>query len=235
MRNLNDMVPSGWLISTAWDINNAGQIVASGSFAGGVQHALPEQIYLGSTVHLAFQHFETVDLGNRRFCRRCTRAVILGMPLMGWLLQGVVPDRVASYLGLALAVLLGLWSLVLLKGARPAIAGFRDRRTWNLLVLAVGVKLFGGRAVNALELPGMPHLSSGISWPYGDTTVLATPNIRADKVTVIDTRTWRVIKEIPTLGPGFFMRSHENSPYAWVDVFFGKEREVMHVIDKRKL
>jgi len=92
-----------------------------------------------------------------------------------------------------------------------------------------------GRAVSALELPGMPHLSSGITWPYKETVVLATPNIKADKVTVIDTKSWKVIKEIPTLGPGFFMRSHENSPYAWVDVFFGKEREVMHVIDKAKL
>ncbi len=92
-----------------------------------------------------------------------------------------------------------------------------------------------GRAVSALELPGMPHLSSGITWPYRKTTVLATPNIKAGKVTVIDTKTWRTIKEIPTLGPGFFMRSHENSPYAWVDVFFGKQRDVMHVIDKATL
>ncbi len=92
-----------------------------------------------------------------------------------------------------------------------------------------------GRAVAALELPGMPHLSSGITWSYGDTTVLATPNIKAGKVTVIDTKTWRTIKEIPTLGPGFFMRSHENSPYAWVDVFFGKDHDAMHVIDKQSL
>jgi mono/diheme cytochrome c family protein/DNA-binding beta-propeller fold protein YncE len=92
-----------------------------------------------------------------------------------------------------------------------------------------------GRAVSALELPGMPHLSSGISWPYQDTTVLATPNIKAAKVTVIDTKSWRIVKEIPTLGPGFFMRSHENTPYAWVDVFFGKERDAMQVIDKRTL
>ena len=31
------------------------------------------------------------------------------------------------------------------------------------------------------------------------------------------------------------MRSHENTPYAWVDVFFGKHRDVMHVIDKKTL
>ncbi|MCU7846224.1 MAG: nitrite reductase [Candidatus Thiodiazotropha sp. (ex Monitilora ramsayi)] len=92
-----------------------------------------------------------------------------------------------------------------------------------------------GRAVQALELPGMPHLSSAITWRSGDRQVMATPNIKANKVTVIDTKSWEVIKEIPTLGPGFFMRSHEKSPYAWVDVFFGKEREAMHVIDKQSL
>jgi DNA-binding beta-propeller fold protein YncE len=92
-----------------------------------------------------------------------------------------------------------------------------------------------GRAVTSLELPGMPHLSSGISWPYKETTVLATPNIKASKVTIIDTKSWETVKEIETEGPGFFVRSHENSPYAWVDVFFGKNRDLMHVIDKQTL
>ncbi|MCU7936644.1 MAG: nitrite reductase [Candidatus Thiodiazotropha sp. (ex Dulcina madagascariensis)] len=92
-----------------------------------------------------------------------------------------------------------------------------------------------GRAVGVLELPGMPHLSSGITWRAGDREVLATPNIKAGKVSVIDTDSWEVIKEIPTLGPGFFMRSHEQTPYAWVDVFFGKDRDAMHVIDKQRL
>lgn len=31
------------------------------------------------------------------------------------------------------------------------------------------------------------------------------------------------------------MRSHENSPYAWVDVFFGPHRDRVHVIDKQSL
>lgn len=92
-----------------------------------------------------------------------------------------------------------------------------------------------GRTIATLELSGMPHLGSGISWPYQDTQVLATPNIQDAKVTVIDTRTWKVIDNISTLGPGFFMRSHENSPYAWVDVFTGPEKDAMHVIDKASL
>ncbi len=91
------------------------------------------------------------------------------------------------------------------------------------------------RAVGKIALPGMPHLSSGITWQYQGRTVLATPNIKEGLVTIIDTDTWEVVKRIETRGPGFFMRSHENSPYAWVDVFFGPHKDLMHVIDKKKL
>lgn len=86
-----------------------------------------------------------------------------------------------------------------------------------------------------LELPGMPHLGSGITFEYKGRTVLATPNLKKGNVSVIDMDTWKTIKNIKTLGPGFFMRSHKNTNYAWVDVFFGPNKDVMHVIDKRTL
>jgi len=92
-----------------------------------------------------------------------------------------------------------------------------------------------GRAVAGVDLPGLPHLSSAITWPRNGTTVLATPNIRKPEVTVVDTASWKVIKRIPTKGPGFFMRSHEKTPYAWTDVFFGPNKDLMHVIDKQTL
>ncbi len=86
-----------------------------------------------------------------------------------------------------------------------------------------------------LALPGMPHLGSGITWEYQDRMVLATPNLREGSVSVIDMESWETIRQIETLGPGFFMRSHENTPYAWVDVFFGPNKDVVHIIDKRSL
>lgn len=89
--------------------------------------------------------------------------------------------------------------------------------------------------VNDLELPGMPHLGSGITWEYQGRTVLATPNLKKGSVSVIDMDSWKTIKHIETLGPGFFMRSHEKTPYAWVDVFFGPNKDAVHVIDKRTL
>jgi hypothetical protein len=64
---------------------------------------------------------------------------------------------------------------------------------------------------------------------------MATPHIKEGLVSVIDLEDWRVVKTIETEGPGFFLRSHENSPYAWVDVFFGPNRDAVHVIDKESL
>ena len=97
------------------------------------------------------------------------------------------------------------------------------------------VNLLVGRKIADIDLAGMPHLGSGISWQYQGRTVMASPNLRSGKVSVIDMQTWQSVREIETLGPGFFMRSHENSRYAWIDVFFGPDRDAVHVIDKQSL
>ena len=48
-------------------------------------------------------------------------------------------------------------------------------------------------------------------------------------------RTWQEVRRIPTPGPGFFLRSHEATPYAWVDAFNGADNDALQVIDKRTL
>jgi hypothetical protein len=65
--------------------------------------------------------------------------------------------------------------------------------------------------------------------------VMATPNLKASVVSVIDMKTWKTVKQIQTLGPGFFLRSHENTPYAWTDAFNSADRDALQVIDKRTL
>ena len=97
------------------------------------------------------------------------------------------------------------------------------------------VNLDLGRVTHRIDLDGMPHLGSGITWEYKGKTILATPNLKTSSVSIIDMENWKVIKRIKTLGPGFFMRSHENTHYAWVDVFFGPNKEAVHIIDKRTL
>ena len=91
------------------------------------------------------------------------------------------------------------------------------------------------RKIADVPLPGLPHLGSGITWELEGRTVMATPNLKQSVVSVIDMKTWKPVKQIATLGPGFFMRSHENTPYAWVDAFNSAHRDSLQVIDKRTL
>ena len=91
------------------------------------------------------------------------------------------------------------------------------------------------RKVSDLSLEGMPHLGSGITWDYKGRTVMATPHLKVPAISVIDMESWQTVKRIETLGSGFFMRSHEATPYAWTDVFFGPNKDVLHIIDKRTL
>ncbi len=108
------------------------------------------------------------------------------------------------------------------KGSRPASAQV--------------VNLDIRRRIATFALSGMPHLGSGITFSWNGTVVLASPNLKDGAVTVVDMQNWQVVKIIPTPGPGFFMRSHENSPYAWVDSMMSPAaRDTLTVIDKRNL
>lgn len=91
------------------------------------------------------------------------------------------------------------------------------------------------RKIASVDVPGMPHLASGITWRIGDRTVMATPNLKEGVVTVIDLGSWRTVKQIRTLGPGFFMRSHENTRYAWVDAMMSPRKDTLQIIDKDRL
>lgn len=117
-----------------------------------------------------------------------------------------------------------------LPGYREVVGAQRDGG--RALVVNLDVR----RAVASLELPGLPHLGSGISWERDGRRVMATPNLRDGVVSVIDVQTWKTVAQVPTLGPGFFLRSHEASRYAWVDSMMGpKGRDTLQVIDKRTL
>jgi len=92
-----------------------------------------------------------------------------------------------------------------------------------------------GREIATPPLAGLPHLGSGITWMRQGRRVMATPHLKEPKLTVIALNDWSVVGEIAMQGPGFFLRGHENSPYVWADVFFGPNRDAMHVIDRETL
>ena len=92
------------------------------------------------------------------------------------------------------------------------------------------------RKIADLELPGMPHLGSGITWTWQGRRVMATPNLKEGVVSIIDMKDWKTLKQIKTPGPGFFMRSHENTRYAWVDSMMSPQnKDTLTVIDKETL
>ncbi len=92
------------------------------------------------------------------------------------------------------------------------------------------------RKIADLELPGMPHLGSGITWTLHGHRVMGSPNLKDGVISVIDMETWKTVGQIHTLGPGFFLRSHEGSRYAWADSMMSPEgRDTLQVIDKQTL
>lgn len=92
------------------------------------------------------------------------------------------------------------------------------------------------RKIAELPIAGMPHLGSGITFAWQGTTVLASPNLKGGAIDVIDMRTWRTVKTIPTPGPGFFLRSHEATRYAWADSMMSPTaKDTLTLIDKGTL
>ena len=100
---------------------------------------------------------------------------------------------------------------------------------------SVVVDLEAGREVATVPIDGTPNLASAVTWEYEGRRVMATPHLREATISVVDLESWEVIRAIETRGPGFFLQTHEASPYVWADVFSGPHRDVVHLIDKATL
>ncbi|GAA6142011.1 cytochrome D1 domain-containing protein [Hydrogenophaga sp. 5NK40-0174] len=118
---------------------------------------------------------------------------------------------------------------------RHVLGATRPKRGQGAATAQV-VNLDVRRKIADLPIAGMPHLGSGITFAWGDTTVMASPNLKDGAIDVIDMNSWKPVATIPTPGPGFFMRSHENTPYAWTDSMMSpKDKDRLSIIDKRTL
>jgi cytochrome c553 len=114
-----------------------------------------------------------------------------------------------------------------LGATRPKPGGAANAQVVNLDIR---------RKIAELPIAGMPHLGSGITFAYDGSTVLASPNLKDGAIDVIDMKNWKARKTIATPGPGFFMRSHENTPYAWADsMMSATAKDTLTIIDKRTL
>lgn len=88
------------------------------------------------------------------------------------------------------------------------------------------------KVLSSIPINGMPHLASAAFWldekgvPYA-----AVNNLKTPLLTVIDLAKMEVIKEIPLSGNGYFVRTHQNTPYLWADT----NSETLQIIDKKNL
>lgn len=116
------------------------------------------------------------------------------------------------------------------------VIGTARPRTPDAQPTAQVVNLDIRRKIAELPIAGMPHLGSGITFAWHGTTVLASPNLKNGAIDVIDLKTWKPVAAVPTPGPGFFIRSHETTPYAWVDSMMSPTaKDTLTLIDKRTL
>ena len=120
-------------------------------------------------------------------------------------------------------------SLALLSRTAAALLGGYALTCASVIFLGAVLPLPKSQAILAASLTSFAVYTAVIVW------VFATPNVSKGLISVLDLDTWKLIKEIPTEGPGFFMRSQANSPYAWTDVFFGPNNDAVHLIDKQTL
>jgi mono/diheme cytochrome c family protein/WD40 repeat protein len=123
-----------------------------------------------------------------------------------------------------------------LGATRPKDVSTSGQKTDNGAATAQVVNLDARRKIADLPIAGMPHLGSGITFPWNGSTVLASPNLKDGAIDVIDMKTWKPVATIPTPGPGFFMRSHENTRYAWTDSMMSRTaKDTLTIIDKSTL
>lgn len=100
---------------------------------------------------------------------------------------------------------------------------------------AVVVNLTTGREIATLPIQGLPHVGAGIAFRWQDRPVLAFPNLKEGRISIVDADNWALVTGVETLGPGFFMRSHEASRYAWTDAFLSKDKDKFMILDKETL
>lgn len=78
-----------------------------------------------------------------------------------------------------------------------------------------------------------PHPGSGATWEVNGTVYGATVHAGEGKVTIWDLSNNQIVAEIPTGGPGLFIRAHPENPYIWADSVFAEQPNRIYIIDRQ--
>ncbi len=86
--------------------------------------------------------------------------------------------------------------------------------------------------VDTIVTGDLPHPGSGAVWEAGGVEYGATVHAGEGLVTVWNLADNEITAQIPTSGPGLFIRTHEADPYLWADTMFGADPNEIYIIDK---
>ncbi len=67
------------------------------------------------------------------------------------------------------------------------------------------------------DMVGMPHLFSATYWYQDGSFYFATPHLRKSYVTVWKMYDWSFERQVEIGGDGFFVKTHPNTPFLWID------------------
>jgi len=85
--------------------------------------------------------------------------------------------------------------------------------------------------IATLSTQGLPHLFSACFFEYEGALHAAFNHMGDPKLTIIEMANFRVVKEIPLQGSGYFARTHPGTPYIWVDT----NTETVQLVEKASL
>jgi len=87
------------------------------------------------------------------------------------------------------------------------------------------------RVIATLPTQGLPHLFSACFFSRDGALYAAFNHVGSPRLSIVAMEPFRVEKEIPLRGPGFFARTHPGTPYIWVDT----NTEAIQLVEKRSL
>jgi hypothetical protein len=87
------------------------------------------------------------------------------------------------------------------------------------------------RVVATLPTQGLPHLFSACFFSRDGALHAAFNHLGSPLLSIVAMEPFRVEKEIPLRGPGFFARTHPGTPYIWVDT----NTEAIQLVEKKSL
>lgn len=89
--------------------------------------------------------------------------------------------------------------------------------------------------VTQIETGDTPHPGSGAAWAANGTEYGATVHAGEGLISVWDLADNQIAAQIPTSGPGLFIRASDHNPYVWADALFSATPNEIYVIAKDAL